>query len=219
MAVTIQQAAVNALATWLTSQLTGGVTVATRWPSPDRPLPAKAVTILLAGARTDIRLDPEILSATNLGDFQTTVVWRLMACTQPLQLDVWAQSDFERDDIMAQLDTALNAGESSLAGAYANPVGHGCLVAVADGWPASTTADFVFNSPDIDDSPESAKRSEWRGTYRGEVHVMLSVTKVSARQVSIVFKQKLHETDTAASTDKYDNTTIDIDGESHSTDP
>lgn len=187
--VSIQQASANALANYLSTTLTGGVTVDTRWPSPDMPLQNKVVTVLLAGSRQDEFMEPQIMSYSNVGSTQSSVLFRLKACTQPMQLDIWTTSDVERDDIIAQLDIALNVGEASYISTYVDPVGPGCLLAVADGWPASTTADFVFENPRVDDSPESVKRSEYRATFTGNCYVALSVTKTTARQITTHFKE------------------------------
>ncbi len=196
----------NALVAWLTSQMPG-VTFDTRWPSPDRQLPAKMVTILMAGQRQDASVDTRVLASTNVGSNAASFRFQVKACTQPLQLDVWATSDVARDDILAQLDVALNASEQP-AGVYnPDPAASGCLVSVGDGW-EDTFADFDFEGPDIDDSPDSVKRAEFRATIRGECRAMLYVTKQWARQATITFQQKLHETDEAASTDEFETSTI-----------
>lgn len=122
---------------------------------------------------------------------RVVTVWQIAACTQPVQLDVWADSDVERDDIMARLDTALNAGESALAGVYnPDPVGHGLLLALADGW-TNSSADFYFDAPDLDDLPDSVGRSVYRATYRGDSNFMLTLSSTTARQQVIKFRAAL----------------------------
>ena len=218
MAVTIQQAASNALQTWIAGQLTGGVVVDSQWPGPDTVLPAKAVTILLAGPRQDSHIPEHILSSVNSGAHQANVTWQYMACEQPLQIDVWATDPIARDDILAQLDQVLNAGNRGVGGTDSYVDGLLLQPLVADNW-ANTFFDYEFHSPDIDDTPDSIKRSEYRATMRGTAYMMLQATRLEARQVAIIFKAKLHTTDTAASTDLYDITTITATGESHSTGP
>lgn len=214
MAVSIQQAAANALAAYLTTALSG-VVVEQRWPDPAKALPAKAVTILLSGRRKDQPIDYRAINVANVGGTQATSVWQFAFCEQDLQLDVWATSDVVRDDIIARLDTVLNAGQSQVS-ANADPVSEGVILALADGWTANGTtsfADFQFDGPDIDDSPNSVIECEFRGTYRGTVSVILTATATTARQAQIVFEQSIDQSTT------YDKTTITTSGESNSSGP
>lgn len=196
MSVSVHQAAANAFAGWLGTKLTG-VTVEPRWPSPDKKLPAKAITLVCAGPRHDEPIDIRALSYANQGDHQTRAIWQVAACQQPVQLDVWAHTDVDRDDILAQLDTLLRAGSTAIPGIYnPNPVGQGVLVALADGWDEmGTTADFVFEGPELLDEPMTPNRADYRATYRGDAYVMLAIPAVSARQKTLSFKMKLSETD------------------------
>ncbi len=190
--VSIQQAASNTFAAWLATKMTG-VVVSSRWPAPDRPMPAKAITVVTAGARRDIPFGPNILSQVNNGINQTDVVWQVAACTQPLQLDVWAHSDFERDDMLAHLDTFLRYGDGSLSGVTnADPVGPSVLLRLNDGWEDfDTIANFYFSDPDTDDTNDSVGREIYRATYRGEADFMLAIQKTSPRQLSINFSMFL----------------------------
>lgn len=197
MSVTIQQAAANAFASWLATEL-GDIPVEPRWPSPDKQKPPKSISVITAGRRRDTPIDLRILKQTNLGSKQTTAIWQLAACTQPFQLDVWALNDIARDDILARLDAALHKGSGSLTGAVMPmPVGNGNLIKLADGWDAcGSIADFVFEDPDTETTSDTAGRSLYRATFRGNAYFMLTVTTVTARQVAINFKLRLSETDT-----------------------
>jgi hypothetical protein len=195
--VSIQQAAANAFATWLGSKLAPDVVVEPRWPSPDKRKNPRVVTVVMAGPRRDTPIDLRQLSATNVGATQKRTVWQVAACSQPFQLDVWAESDVELDDIVARLDEALHSGESSLASVF-NPmlVGHGNLIAVGDGWDDfGTVADFNFEEPDTDDAGDTADRNIYRATYRGDAHFMLTVSTLTARQLVIKFLAQLSESD------------------------
>lgn len=200
MSVSIQQAACNALATFLASKMTG-VTVAARWPAPDKALPRKAITVITAGSRRDTAIERKLLSSANSGDTDVDAVWQIAACTQPLQLDIWAHSDFERDAMMADLDIYLNSGETGLGvGNY--EVGSGLLLSLANGWDAyDTTGDFAFDESSTDDSSDAVGVSTYRATYRGNAYVMLSVPSTTPRQLIINFTQFLDgETDADAIT-------------------
>lgn len=203
MAVSIQQASANAFAAWLHAQMPD-VTVFSRWPNFTR-LPAKAISVVTAGARRDIHLDPHLVSATNSGSTDTVGIWQVAACFQPFQLDVWTTSHVDRDDIVARLDGFLRADASALTGAYnPNPVGNGVLIAVQDGWQtAGTIADFQFENPDTDDTGDEVSADQYRASYRGGAGVMLTVAKTTARQKLIIYQQLIKQTDQDAETTLY----------------
>jgi hypothetical protein len=196
--VSIQQAAANAFAAWLATELPD-VLVEPQWPAPDKEKVPKSITVVTAGRRIDTPIDLRLLQKTNLGQTQTTAIWQVSACTQPFQLDIWAESQAARDDIVARLDVSLSKGDSSLAGLFnAMPVSTGGnLIAVGDGWEScNTIADFDFESPDFDVSSDEYGRDIYRATYRGNAYLMLAVTTVTARQVAINFQLRLSESDT-----------------------
>lgn len=187
MAVSIQQASLNALATWISAQVGGDITVAPRWPSADRKLPPKAVTIIPAGKRIDTHLDVRMLKTVpQIDDLTTITTWQVKMCELPIQIDVWANTDPARDDILAQLDIALNAGEAALGGFNPDPANSGVLVNVGDGW-SSTTADFTFDGPEVVSDDDAALRSEFRATILGTAYMMLTVDKLSAKQKVVTF--------------------------------
>jgi len=192
LAVTIQQAAANALARYLTDALSG-VTVEARWPAPERQLPDKMITILLSGPRRDEPMEHRMVSREDLNDTQVSAHWQIAACHQPLQLDIWATQEVARDDILAQLDQVLNAGELQEYNPW--PVGNGILLPLEDGWEDfETYGSFYFENPDTTDTPDSVKRREFRATFSGGVDVMLVVPKTSARQTLIRLSQRLYST-------------------------
>lgn len=202
MIVTIQQASNNALAAYLATAMPD-VSVTTRWPNPDKDLPEKAITILLAGTRRDEQMDLRQLSATPTGSTKSTVVWQLAMCIQPVQLDVWARSDLARDDILAQLDRLLHAGESALVGAFnPDPVGHSVLLAVQDGWDScGTTVDFDFDGPELQDTASAIGSRQYRATLVGDAHFALSLTTLTARQKVITFAARMKDADGSFSGD------------------
>lgn len=198
MRTSVQQAAANAFAAWLATKIPG-VTIEPRWPSPDKKKPSKSISVVMAGRRRDTPIDLHQLKLTNVGAKEVDIVWQIAACTQPFQLDVWALTDVERDDLIARLDEVLHSDASALGtDPFANPVGGGCLIALADGWEAtSTIADFVFDDPDTFDTSDTVGRSLYRASYRGNAHMMLTVTTRTARQVAINFLMRLSESDPA----------------------
>jgi len=185
LAVSVQQAAANAAVAYFKTRLPRDIAVHARWPGKD--FPGKAITLITAGSRRDQPLDPRILSKSNRGDNQTRAIWQIAECTQPFQLDLWATSHIERDDLIARLDEILRAGFAPLTDVvFKDPVANGFFVKLADGWEeAETTAKFSFTSPDIDDSADAFARNQFRATYRGTAWMKLTIIATSPRQRAI----------------------------------
>lgn len=187
MKITVEQAAINALGVWLQQALGDSVAVSTQWPEPTKKLPAKAVTILRAGAPEEEPLDPIIVSRIDTGAYTSIFTWRLRALRQPLQLDVWARHHAVRDELLASLDVALNKGiGATLRIQNADPFRHGVVLPLAHGW--TGTADCFFDRPEVSDTPDAAARSEYRATLRGWAEVDLTLSAPSARIAVIQFK-------------------------------
>lgn len=190
--VPIQQAAINALATWLTTRLSGtGIEVRRRWTEPDKQLPAKCITIIPAGPRQDELLEPVVVSQSTTAGV-TTYVYRIGCATQQLQLDIWSTYAPVRDDIIALLDWHLNVGEAITLGVPGRDVvRRGLLLPLSDGW--SGYADISFDSPSYFDTPDSAQVSEFRASYRGEAVIDVTVTAIAPKIAQIILRQTLHE--------------------------
>lgn len=191
--VSIGQAAANALAAWLREALASDIVVNARWPQPDVELPRKAVTVLKVGVPT--REDVSCLSVgkrTNVDATHDRTAFQFGGLTQALQLDVWATNDFDRDDIIAQLDEALCAGIGKTLGLPGDPVRDGVLVPflAADGFDGNV--DCCFEAAEIDDDPTSKQRKEFRALYRGEAQFALSSTVTTPRMKSLTLKQTVH---------------------------
>ena len=184
MSVSIEQAVQSALARWLTGELRD-VTVWERWPEASVRLPSRAVSVLRSGARHDELLDAEPIARTDVPGAppRTLYTWRMRACMQPLQLDVWARSDVARDDIMARLEPALSASKArsmpSLHLTIADPVEHELALVLGDGWDGF--ASYLFDEPAITDAADAVQRCEYRATYRGRAWMQLTVVAESPR--------------------------------------
>lgn len=209
--VSIQQAAMNALCAWLEASLLGSPSVEPRWPDPDKILTGGgtaggryngpvALTIIPRGKPRDEYLDSQVSSTVDNGD-GTLKVRRVQAFrAQPLQLDVWAAYDVERDDLIAQLD-ALFAGAGGattdpIVAARRSPEEHGVALTLGDGWgtpPADpVVADFDFEGgPEVDDTADQIGRVTYRATYFGEARMMLSVTTTDPKLARVTLKQML----------------------------
>ena len=177
-----------------------------RWFDGDRALPAKAISIIEAGPASTEWLDPEIVSLTPLGADVATV-WRLAFRTQPLQLDVWARSDVELDDLCARLDTALNRGAAGVGVTNVDPAASGVILALADGW-TPCVGDFVFDSTLREPAPDSVQVGEWRATMRGRVVVTLLISATNAKIARINLNQRLRTVDPIDSAETPETTVI-----------
>lgn len=198
MAISIEQAAQNALARWIARELPG-VTVWERWPEANVRLPPRAITVLRAGPRHDELIDPEPIKRVDIPNARGRAVftWRMRACTQPIQLDVWATSDCARDDLLARLEPVLNASKvrsmPTLGIVGGDPVEHGLALLLADGWEGF--ASYLFDSPADTNTPDAVQRSEYRATYRGSAAMQLTIDAESPRLARVVLHAKLNGLD------------------------
>lgn len=193
MAVTIAQAACNALATYLSAQLSG-VTVTGRWPAPGKPLPEKAVTILRTGEPQYEKLDLKSIAYTSVDPTTGEYTWQLRVATQQLQLDIWSRYERKRDDLCAQLEDALTKGELVTLGRSGGaPFRDGVLLELnpADDWEGNV--DFTFGGTYPNDNPEAARKSEWRATCRGECSMVVTAKAQSPKLLAVKLRIKLGE--------------------------
>lgn len=213
--VTIQQAARNALALWLVTELEavpGGIAIEPRWFETGRGLPPKAISIIDAGPRRVEWGDPEVLAQALVGTTLVTATWAVGDVEQPVQLDVWAQSDLELDDIMARLDIALNARARGLGVANVEPVGAGLLLHLADGW-APGIVEFAFGEPSTFQTADDANQAEWRAMFKGAASMRLSTKATTPRLARIALKQRISASDAASVTT--DTMTVSASGETY----
>lgn len=198
MTVAIEQAAQNALASFLATRLGTGVTVAKQWPAPDRTLPALAATVIQAGETEWLYCQPEAISSTAGSTSGTRLYrWLVLEVTQPLQIDCWATTPGARSNLRARVAAALQAGNMTERW----PVPGGGLqlaLLVADGWQG--VADFTFKSFSNLDTPDSAQQSEYRAIAQGEARVAFYIDAETPRLARIILQQTIDgatRTDTA----------------------
>jgi hypothetical protein len=190
VAFSLEQSAASALAAWLRARL-ADLTVWERWPEPNVKLPAKAVSVLLAGPRQDELLDPVPLGRRDLSSTRAEYTWRIRACKQPMQLDAWAKSDHARDDLVARLEPLLNASERDSLGTGPSSPRNGVVLRLGHGWDGF--ADFLFDAPERMDTPDAVQRCEYRATYRGHAWMDLIVRAESPRLVAATLRARLRE--------------------------
>lgn len=183
MTVSIQQAACNALGRLLSAKIEPEVVVNYDWPDPETQLPARAVSIFLAGSPQDEILQPEVVSSTPIDAVKRLYRWRVLERTQPIQLDVWATYAVNRDDIIAQLDAILNGG-------WAGTPNNGLALDLADGWTGKVA--FDFDGPSIVNTGGSSQVSEFRASYDGNLRAVLYVDAPSPKIAQIILHQVLN---------------------------
>lgn len=213
--ISLQYAARRALAAWLRVELAAvdGLVVEPDWFERDRELPPKALSIIDAGPRQTEWLQPEILAATNVDIAgppamkQVDATWNFGFITQPLQLDVWAPTKPQLDDIIARLDASLNKGARGLGVTNAMPFAPGLQMNLGDGW-APGIADVLFTDPDVLESPDSVGQGEWRAMYRGRATAQMTQVARSPRIARILLEQRLRERDPIDTADPPDTTII-----------
>lgn len=203
MGVSVGQASANALAAYLTTVFgytSLDVAITSRWPSLSQELPPRAITIVPVGRRQRLEVIPsmDVVTRTNLTATTAQVGFRLGSFVQPIQLDVWAGYDVDRDSIIAQLDVALSASMNvTLAGQPGindDPVRDGIVVPLLSDDCFTGNIDYWFDEPDISDAAASVQRSEYRATYFGEARGTFYQLATVPRLVSATLVQSLSQT-------------------------
>lgn len=198
--VSVQQAAVNALVAYLKTQLAADaneITISDSWPEQSVNLPKKAITVILAGPRQDddvgsyMRDISRVLVSGNVYRYR----WTVKACRQPIQIDIWATNDVDREDLIANLDEALHQGEGvTLGTAGRNPFRDGILLNFLDTEDFTGTIDFTFeDGPDRDNAGDAAQRGEFRATQHGVAAMVLSLEAESPALIEAKLKMTLGE--------------------------
>jgi len=197
--IPVEQAACNALKAFLASEFPDAK-VTGRWTAADKPLPDKAITILCVGPRKDREISRYVVKTVNTSPTAANVTFRTKACTQGVQLNVWATSGAVRDDLRARLDVSLNKGPFFTLG-KGDLLRDGPLVALnpADGHEGF--ADFTFDGPMQPDTPTSIARNEFTSVIQGELAVILELTLTTPRLLRMNLQQ--HLTPNLQATDEY----------------
>ena len=203
MQTSVSRAAAQALGKWLTQSLTGEIKVHDKWPAVGVQLKGRVVTIVPVGNRErgDSYGTVEIVSRTNISATQCQIVFQQGELSQPLQLDVWADSDVGRDDVLAQLDQVLHAGraqtlniQNSVQSVYSDPFSDELVLAFDPTGPFNGAyCSFLFDDVAIDDTPDSIQRAEYRATLLGSSKMPYMYIRTVPRLISATFEQQVTE--------------------------
>jgi len=177
LGLSFAQTCVKAIADYLITAVSSDVQVLDHWPTNSDQLKVnangriKTISITKVGTRRRIDavwpIDPLNMVARQNDGLWTFPVGGFI---QPLQLDIWAGYDGDREDIIDQLDDALTAGiDRTIVNTIVDdPVKDGIVLALdpKNGW--TGYLDCWFDEPDLIDTPQSIKQTEFRATYLGE---------------------------------------------------
>lgn len=205
--VSIQQAAVTALATYIRTTLVQqqGLTdlvVSDRWPD-QKKLPPRSVTILLTGEMDTERADHLFpTSRVVVGNtVQRTFTVQQFFCIQPMQIDLWATSNVVLDDLIARHDDITNVGTSVLPGSFnEDPFGEGVVLLLgskeaggAQQLQWNSAVMYWFESFVVQNTPDQHQRQEYRATARGEAHFMYTSERKMSQLLQPTLKLKVFE--------------------------
>jgi hypothetical protein len=162
--------------------------ILSEWPSGN--LPPRALSILCAGERRDTHLTAEVVKVTDKPNGKGEFTWTIKAISQPLQLDVWAQTDAERGMILDALDRFLNMGPLFTLG-YGDITRDGPLLKLDPLSGHEGFLDFLFEGPRPIYDGQAAHESEFRSTIRGQVDTELTFTATTAKLVRVKLQSLL----------------------------
>jgi hypothetical protein len=229
MQPSVSRGAVQALGQWLKQSLSPDIKVQNKWPAAGVPLEERVVTVVAVGNRErgDSYGTVEIASRTNISATQCRIVFQQGEVSQPLQLDVWANSDVGRDDVIAQLDQVLHAGRAqtlntlnSVQSVVSDPFEDELVLAFDPNGPfAGAYCSFLFDDVAIDDTPDSIQRDEYRATLLGSSKMPYLYLRTVPRLISATFEQQVTEATAFPPTTvlPYDTTTLTANGTSKPT--
>lgn len=191
----IEQAALYALQAFLQEQFDADerfdpripelqVVVLAEWAPPGQRLPRRAISVLCAGMRRDTHLTAEVVKVTDKPNNQGEFTWSVKAITQPLQLDVWAVTDAERNMISDALDRFLNMGPLYTLGS-GDITRDGLLLRLDANSGHEGFVDYTFDGPRPIDGESTAMESQFRSLIRGEADAELTFTATTAKQVRL----------------------------------
>ena len=191
---TIQQACANALGRWFALRI-ADIHVSDKWPESSVPLQNRTVSILLAHGVEDELFDAKCLGKVSDGP-PLIFRWQVRCRRQPLQVDVWACTRPDVDDIAACIDDVVNIGtaESLGLGSQGDQVSGALVLDLEDGW--SGRAQFVFDPAEFMPSETRAQQREFRAMVSGFADMMLTVD-ADTDKVGVIkqvfLRQKGHE--------------------------
>lgn len=198
-----EQAMVSTLVAYLRTQLDEDIVVMDHWAEAE--LPNKAVTVLMSGGADESDVNGTYVRPIDVTQPDTdpnpVYTYAIAELEQNIQIDLWAQTDADRDDMCAQLHDAIHQGYAQTLGpAYINdePFRNGILLPCEDG---ITFIDFEFSgSATRENTNEAPVRREYRATLYGSARFVHTQQASIPRITTGVLQQSTSE-QTASTTD------------------
>lgn len=199
----VEQAACTALQDFLKAQFNEvypqdlppdqRVQVLDRWPEAGVDLPPLAVSVIMAGERQDTHVTPELVKRSPTADPNTDeFTWTVKAFRQPIQLDVWANYDSKRDELLYHMDRFLNMGPRYTLDQPLNDVTRdGPLLPLDPASGHEGNVDFTFEGPRRVTDDGAVRANEFRALIRGDVDGDLCFTAKTAKLVLVKLKLAL----------------------------
>lgn len=176
-----------ALASYLRTALPGvlaGVEVSEVWPTPGKPLPALAVTVLVAGD-PEVRFHPPRIYRAIPGVAPNgTVRYSYGRANVPLQLDAWATFGPTLSTLTTALEAVLHRapGETLSAPTAPRLRRRGGLVLEPAALLGAPCAFRFQAAPTPAESSDTAQQGEWRATWSGSAETWI----VSEEQLALL---------------------------------
>lgn len=194
----IKQAGIEALADFLSrdSSLLTNIPITPFWVERDIERYSQSITIISAGSPSPVDV---IIPTTAGGSRELSPPdpirkeWRydVELLEQPIQFDLWAESDVGLDEMEGWLELELRRGERHTLG-KGGEVRDGLLLALNPNSGHEGFADLTVNSgPSPFHSPDANLRNDWRSVVRATLSLSLSIWAEHARQVQIVLNSQI----------------------------
>jgi hypothetical protein len=150
------------------------------------------ISLIVNSVPTLIIAVNKIKNALNAHYATKIYLWMIKCCRLPVQLDIWSNFNAGRDEMISELEPALNANPYDTAGfgyPSSEPVRNGCIFQLSDGWLG--TVDFDFNEPTVSDTNDENQQRQFRATYRGFSDFSLYIKAQSPRLNKVTLKNYL----------------------------
>jgi len=199
-------AARNALATWLTSRLTG-VAISESWPTPGKKLTVPAVTVIAGPRIRPLYHQPRLWKSTITSGSAGTALYSYGRAEMDLQLDCWEAFPASRDVLAQRVEAAVNVPPTvslGISGLTDFSAAGGLVLAMPNYY--GVYCEYI-SEPITGVLPENsnmAQAGEWRQTFTVKANLFLvnqdSVPLLQTAIAELGLNGETPETITIAST-------------------
>lgn len=178
------------------------------YASASHATPDRDLTVSRTGTVTGTNLHAAalaILKDLNRHYAVQLYTYRLADLDQPVQIDLWANTEVFRDDLWQLLEPLLNVPLKDSAGPTFSDIAfdsirYGVCVPLGDGW-TGCFADFDFDAPRRIESEDPVQRNEFRMSFGGSCGIFRTIKRQEPRLTRATLTQTvMGETTTAQTT-------------------